>query len=1133
MDKFSLSNNREEIDFNLFKDKLKLSDMAGNQKIAQIFKLFDTDGNGILESTNSQGTNEIQSLLKGMSKYAANNKNSIFESNEVQQYLNETTDSEGNTLASKNISINDIFNFLKILKKTDSVILQEAESRDSGALTASELQNLAIQTLTTDSIRARELFDKQNNEQGYISDAVNWVKELFNTENAASNVDRLLMLDEFSNYLINRASSGDFTYKEYYEAKIEFIVQLVAKFDKTIDKVNLEKARNNLKNLTPECIDNIIQAIGTIRDTCAPERIPAVVSDIISMQFEAQNSYSTNTITSNRELPQGMLPKIEPETVSKMETSGRLDKIIEFEKVFELERGVKYNPEAINEYELLNAQLQILSGMNNNIATIETLKTQVLDDTNSANKCSESMSNNIMNYLNRLYGNDSEKIEAAISNILNISKEEAKSFPRSKTEAIKLLDGLNQKAKEVYNNTLNGKTFEDYSAEIGNAYKKAYGNSNITNIVNMYIQSQQEGVQTVKTGVQVAGTVVMIAGQCIPVGGQIATALIYGGMATATLGSTAISATENFTKAGGATEEDKKEMIKELSTAITLTATGMGIGKISESAFKMLILKNCPKLLAWASEVGIDATMSLVADAAITGEVNLSGEGMSQLTNILVGIIRSKGHLGTYINNHAGDITKLKSDNTTKLEFDSKDAEITSAENKPQQTSPKFGLQEAKQVSSKDSQLVTLLKNADLENEEVQTQVLKELETQFPSTKRIPGRIKTLKEFQKLVNSPEYANFDEAQKQIALLIILKSNPRIDERDLYDDLNLSMSEKQRVKNIESCLSANSDPTSAAALYKGNDIETALVMAKYMDGFDEAKIASMKSAYDKAQANGCLLVKQTHITTDNIPTEKIEADGKTYTLKVIDCSNPEVYKNPEQFGLESGTTADNIRLTVHMNDAINQNPRMSLGQMRARDNLNLSATVTNGKNSLYGDQQVGIVLDYDMGAISYASNYAAGTGFGKNIGDFANAKLNLDTPSQGTFVREQFIENMKAQGFDISIEDYASFSRQFQGKNLTTQDLNAISNNGMIEINGKNIPVETVKNALLKSTDDMINTSYEMRGSTVQNGFNEINIYQPEIKAIYVRRHSPDETLESILSPNLLDYIQQKNIPVIIQ
>lgn len=118
MDKFSLSNNREEIDFNLFKDKLKLSDAAGNQKIVQIFKLFDTDGNGILESTNSQGTNEIQSLLKGMSKYAANNKNSIFESNEVQQYLNETTDSEGNTLASKNISINDIFNFLKILKKT-------------------------------------------------------------------------------------------------------------------------------------------------------------------------------------------------------------------------------------------------------------------------------------------------------------------------------------------------------------------------------------------------------------------------------------------------------------------------------------------------------------------------------------------------------------------------------------------------------------------------------------------------------------------------------------------------------------------------------------------------------------------------------------------------------------------------------------------------------------------------------------------------------------------------------------------------------------------------------------------------------------------------------------------------------
>jgi hypothetical protein len=46
-------------------------------------------------------------------------------------------------------------------------------------------------------------------------------------------------------------------------------------------------------------------------------------------------------------------------------------------------------------------------------------------------------------------------------------------------------------------------------------------------------------------------------------------------------------------------------------------------------------------------------------------------------------------------------------------------------------------------------------------------------------------------------------------------------------------------------------------------------------------------------------------------------------------------------------------------------------------------------------------------------------------------------------------------------------------------------------------------------------------------------NEIDIQDPEIGYIYVRANSPYETLESILSPELLEYVEKNNIQIIFQ
>lgn len=424
------------------------------------------------------------------------------------------------------------------------------------------------------------------------------------------------------------------------------------------------------------------------------------------------------------------------------------------------------------------------------------------------------------------------------------------------------------------------------------------------------------------------------------------------------------------------------------------------------------------------------------------------------------------------------------------------------------------------------------LRNADLNNDAVQDELLAMFEKEIPSTRRVPGRVKTLKELQSLVNSPAYAQMDDAHKQLAKLTILKSNPRIDHYALYDDLNIPIETKRKINTFKSGIADSGSPSTAAGLYKEGDIETLVSIAR-AKGVDETKITQMQEAYRKAQANGSLLVYKTDIDTTNIPARDVVKDGKTYKLKVVDCTDPATFEHPELSGLPAGTTADNMRVTVHMNDGFNESPQTTIGKMRQSQDLNLSASVTDGKNTLYDNQQIGIVLDYDMGAVSYASNYAAGTGFCKTNADFANAKLKLNESSKGTFIRERFVNRMKEQGFEISAEDYAAFSSKLAGRKNVSKELHALAKNGTIDFNGKKLPLEQVEKAYLQSTDDLMHVSYEMRGIEVSNGFNEVNVFNPEIKAIYVRANSADATIESLLSRDLLEYIQKRNLPIVFQ
>ncbi|MCI5888916.1 MAG: hypothetical protein MRZ62_05330, partial [Brachyspira sp.] len=77
---------------------------------------------------------------------------------------------------------------------------------------------------------------------------------------------------------------------------------------------------------------------------------------------------------------------------------------------------------------------------------------------------------------------------------------------------------------------------------------------------------------------------------------------------------------------------------------------GMGAGKVGATVKATMLAKSSPKLLATIADIGTDASISLMGDLALTGQVNLEGEGFSQVMSLIA------GHRGKIV----GGVKKIK-----------------------------------------------------------------------------------------------------------------------------------------------------------------------------------------------------------------------------------------------------------------------------------------------------------------------------------------------------------------------------------------------------------------------------------------------------------------------------------------
>ncbi len=439
-------------------------------------------------------------------------------------------------------------------------------------------------------------------------------------------------------------------------------------------------------------------------------------------------------------------------------------------------------------------------------------------------------------------------------------------------------------------------------------------------------------------------------------------------------------------------------------------------------------------------------------------------------------------------------------------------------------------------IMSNKSSVEQALKTADLTNPEVMKVYTDMLAAEFPAIKNYPKKGQFIMRMQELMNHPNYANLSDYNKTMAKLAILKYDGVLNPDDLYSKYKITVQAKRRIEDIEYVLKGGeAKAATAAALYHAGDLEVLNIINDVTKKLDAGALSQVDNAIRTSTQQGHMMVQQAHIVNPNqIPQMAVVKDGKTFNVRVIDLTDDNVLSNLGQYGFEPGTTVDDLRMTVHMNDDFNKAPRQTIGRMmNSRGELNLSASITDGTNHLYGDMQVGIVLDYDQGAISYASNYAAGTGFGKGRASFASVKLGeSESLANGLFIRDRFIENMKACGVDVSVEDYAALSTMFKDKKMTKVHFDRMFPDGKISVNGKVFTTNDVQRALSQSSSDLLTMRAQINGKSFKKGFNEVNVYNPEIRAIYVRDNGVS-SIEEILSADLLRYAQDKKIPIVFQ
>lgn len=591
-----------ELNFNNFDfSKLRAGMNIGNDNI--FLKKYDKDGNSIFDAE------EMSAFKQDLENYAGDDKK--LNKNEAltlfSRVMNVTLDKAKEIFTQQGNIVANSFNY---------IVTQDAKE-DS------------IEAMQTESKTAMELYNKAVG--GDFSKMANSLKELFNTEYAGDKVYRQIAAKTVTTQLLTRTKNGGISKKDYIETKISLLKGLLGNDELPDNQKQL--IESEIPKLTIREIDTLIVRLTNAENNDYPKIVDEVIKD-----FAANNSKPADV--------GGSFRVSNPNSVEMILNTAQAEDVLTFEQIYLMETGVEFNPENIQNYERQTQITNAITMLNNQVVTIKEALDEPTKNLENLNKNSgtpeqlefayKTLSDSVLNTLKKMYGDNPEKLAEILKKYGGKNAElkdgvidfGAKGI--NYTALVELSQNIKKTMTDKLDNALGGKTLEQYGLDLKFAYEEAYGAKNTIDIAEKFQQSQAEGVGYIKMGANL-GVALLFAsgGSLVAMGAGIA----------ASLGTSSyISSWEATSKSGGITEEDKAFILEELKQTMKFFPAGMAVGAAS-AKFGAELLKTCPKLVAKVGEYGSDFALSLLSTYALTGELDISGEGIAEIINVLQGVI--------------------------------------------------------------------------------------------------------------------------------------------------------------------------------------------------------------------------------------------------------------------------------------------------------------------------------------------------------------------------------------------------------------------------------------------------------------------------------------------------------------
>ena len=536
-------------------------------------------------------------------------------------------------------------------KNIDSLKINANSSETPKALEISEeeAQDAAIENIESNAQQAQRLLDAQDD--GNISKAYNFVKEKLNSELAKSNVAKVVHKQFETAEFLREAKQGTLTVKDYINRKRESLLNSILGFNNYNDK---QKAliKTMIEALSPKELDTMQTKILSLPDISSNEFNEASKNIIFDLrEFAILKPYNDNvlhnsSLSNNKKVDVSTNKtsnvKIKVKPAFKMEDT-EANRLMSFEETYLLEQGVEFNKENIQNYNNSVAQYTFANSLTNkrneihNLLTsaIEKAKVQGSTGLSSVDLINTELISSIGAAITKLYGKDN--LAKGLKDLTNgqyTLNDEIKSLEDLSRKDLSAMNNIAKliltKVDENYSKALNGKKLEDYATLMADDYKKAFGSKDASALASSFAQDQEGSVQAARNIVQFGGLIVMVGGMafCPPVA--------FGGGVISSFGGIAVEAYNENTKENP-DEEKNKELKQEAFINAVLLAIGAGSGKVGSMTKAALTAKNTPKLVAAMADVGVDSSLSLLGDLTLTGQIDLSGEGFSQLMSLVAG----------------------------------------------------------------------------------------------------------------------------------------------------------------------------------------------------------------------------------------------------------------------------------------------------------------------------------------------------------------------------------------------------------------------------------------------------------------------------------------------------------------